>query len=89
MAAARPVSRSSFDKDTASDVYIEDVGKAQAQKGDPNYKFNQAKLKSQLTPDERRALLQAALEVDPGVKPWTWPAIRNVLILLVTCCCGL
>lgn len=70
-------SRSSLDKDPVGDVaYTEEI----AQDNGP-------KLDARMTPAERRKLLKAALEVDPGVKPWSWRAIQTILIVLVTCCC--
>lgn len=72
---------SSIDK-ASSNSYIETTAAT-----DPNHKFNNARFKERLTPDQRREALRKALEVDPGVKPWTWRAIQTVLIVLVTCCC--
>ncbi|TFK40545.1 general substrate transporter [Crucibulum laeve] len=40
------------------------------------------------TPQERQAALQAALEIDPGVRRFSWRAIQMYLVTLVACCCS-
>ncbi|KAG9103833.1 hypothetical protein FRC06_007645 [Ceratobasidium sp. 370] len=37
---------------------------------------------------ERQERMAAALAIDPGHKPWSWPAIQVVLITLCVCCCS-
>lgn len=78
-------SKSSLEKTTDNELHVEDTTNGHA--SDPNYKFNEAKLKPRTTPAERSALLKEALKVDPGVKPWSWRAIQTIFIVLVTCCC--
>lgn len=31
--------------------------------------------------------LATALNIDPGVEPWSWRAVQTLLIVLCVCCC--
>ncbi|KAF9267447.1 general substrate transporter [Marasmius fiardii PR-910] len=39
-------------------------------------------------PRQRKAELEEAMKMDPGVEKWSWIAIQMYLITLVVCCCS-